>query len=63
VSQSLFRMVEHCLVLWVEEKKWDVLKVDKLPPEHRYEGAVGNFPWSDGKLYVGRVLKMSSKYH
>lgn len=54
--------MQHCLVNWVKENRWDVWKTSKLPPEYRHEGALGMFTYVDGKRYLGKVLKISGEY-
>lgn len=55
-------MVREALIHWVKEGRWDVWATTKLPQEHRQEGALGMFPWTDGKNYLGKVVKISCKY-
>lgn len=54
---------EQCVIHWVHEKKHDVWPVTSVPAELRFEGAVGLIKYSNGKQYVGRIVKKSGEYY
>lgn len=56
------KMAPTSLVHWVHEGRWDVWPLSKIPNELRFEGALGMIKYSNGKSYLGRIVKISGKF-
>lgn len=52
----------QAIVHWINEGRWDVMDVGKLPGEMQQENALGLVRYEDGKKYLGKVLLISGEY-